>query len=64
MPKPSGENTAVCGAVIYHTQKGESYLNYTETLRNRVILGSILKEYKKQGVSVDVESLVQYIHVY
>ena len=47
---------------IYHTQKGESCLNYTETLRNRVILGSILEEYKKQGVSVDVESLVLYIH--
>jgi ankyrin repeat protein len=39
-------------------KKGETCLNYTETLRNRVVLELILKEYQKLGVSVDVESLV------
>ena len=51
-------NTCTLCFCLSLTQKGESCLNFTETLRNRVILESILKECRKQGISVDVESLV------
>ena len=46
-------------------QRGETCLNFQETLRNQTILKRILKEYQKHQVSVDVESLVnkQYIPV-
>ncbi|CAI8019243.1 Receptor-type tyrosine-protein phosphatase alpha [Geodia barretti] len=37
-------------------KRGEACLNYIETLRNQYILECILKEYRKLGASVDVES--------
>ena len=39
-------------------------MNYIETLRNQYILECILKEYRKLGASVDVESKVNQIAVY
>ena len=47
---------------IHWTQRGEACLNYTETLRNRVILERILREYQKLEISVDVESLVRALY--
>ena len=43
-------------------QKGDACLHFLETLRNQTILECILKEYQRDGVTVDVESLVNTLH--